>query len=235
MLRSPTQLQLHLDSFEGPLELLLSLIEQRELLITRVSLAQVADQYLAYIRALPQLDRDLLADFLSVGARLLLLKSRALLLNDESDPAAEEAASDLEERLATYRVYRAASEVLRQLEQRGQRTYSATREPLASSAPPMLAPTSPETLLSLLRRLLREPLGEQMELPGVRRASVDERRALVLDALRARPRLLFAEVAGETVDQVVATFLAVLELFRRGRLGLEQPLPFGHLLLVAVG
>src|ERR687886_3047693 len=130
------QLQLRLEVFEGPLELLLSLIEQRHLPITQISLAQVADQYLAHLHALPELDRDLLADFLAIAGRLLLLKSRALLLTEESDPVAEEVANDLTERLATYRVFRAAAEVLRELEQRGERTYPAVRDPLANAAPP---------------------------------------------------------------------------------------------------
>src|SRR5918992_2135242 len=98
------QLQLRLDAFEGPLELLLLLIEQRKLPITQVSLAQVADQYLAQIHAMPELDPDLLADFLAIGGKLLLLKSRALLLTEEPDSEAEEVASDLAERLAEYRV-----------------------------------------------------------------------------------------------------------------------------------
>src|SRR5918911_3561030 len=139
------QLQLRLDGFEGPLELLLSLIEQRHLPITRVSLAQVADQYLAHLHALPELDRDLLADFLSIAGRLLLLKSRALLLTEEPDPVVEEVATDLAERLGTYRVFRAAAEVLRELERRGGRTYPTSREALANEQPPALAPTSPET------------------------------------------------------------------------------------------
>src|SRR6266852_4685399 len=121
---APVQLELHLKSFDGPLELLLLLIEQRRLPITQVSLAQVADQYLTQIHALPALDADLLADFLVIGSKLLLLKSRALLLTEEPDPEVEEVATDLAERLATYRVFRAAADVLRELEQRGERTYA---------------------------------------------------------------------------------------------------------------
>src|SRR4030088_1926072 len=64
---APVQLELHLESFDGPLELLLLLIEQRRLPITQVSLAQVADQYLAQVHALPALDADLLADFLVIA------------------------------------------------------------------------------------------------------------------------------------------------------------------------
>ena len=149
---APIQLELHLESFDGPLELLLLLIEQRRLPITQVSLAQVADQYLAQVHAQPALDADLLADFLVIGGKLLLLKSRALLLTEEPDPEVEEVASDLADRLATYRVFRAAAEVLRELEQRGERIYPTQREPLVSTQPAPLASLGPDALLAVWRR-----------------------------------------------------------------------------------
>src|SRR5438105_3728458 len=225
------QLELHLETFDGPLELLLLLIEQRRLPITQVSLAQVADQYLSHVRAQPALDPELLAEFLVIGGKLLLLKSRALLLSEEPDPEVEEVASDLAERLATYRVFRAAAEVLRELEQRGERMYPTTREPLISTAPAALAPLGPNDLLAVWRRFAAAPRPAQLELPEVARASVDDRRIRILDALRAEARVSFRAMAGETIDQVVATFLAVLELFRRGQIAVEQPLPFGDLVL----
>jgi segregation and condensation protein A len=228
---APLQLELHLETFDGPLELLLQLIEQRRLPITQVSLAQVADQYLAHVHAQPALDAELLADFLVIGGKLLLLKSRALLLSEEPDPEVEEVASDLAERLATYRVFRAAAEVLRELELRGERTYPTSREPLISVAPAPLAPLSPDSLLVVWRRLHSPAPPSQIDLPGIARASVDERRIQILDALRAESWVSFRAVAGETVDQVVATFLAVLELFRQGQVQVEQPTLFGDLLL----
>ena len=226
-----TQLELHLETFDGPLELLLMLIEQRRLPITQVSLAQVADQYLAYVHAQPSLDAELLAEFLVIGGKLLLLKSRALLLTEEPDQEAEEVASDLAERLATYRVFRAAAEVLRDLEQRGERLYTTQREPAVAIGPAPLAPMQAEALLAVWRRFLEEPRPAQIELPGVARASVDERRARILDALRWSPSVSFRSIAGRSIDEVVATFLAVLELFRRGLIDVEQPTPFGDLLL----
>jgi segregation and condensation protein A len=225
------RLELEPQAFEGPLELLLLLIEQRRLPITRVSLAQVADQYLAQVHALPELDPDLLGEFLQIGGRLLLLKSRALLLTEEPDTEAEEVASDLADRLATYRVFRAAADALRELEQRGERTYPSPREPMVSTAPAPLAPVSPETLRTVLRRLLEQPRVERMELPGITRASVDQRRALILDAIRGSARVAFQTLAGRTVDEVIATFLAVLELFRRGLIDVDQPAPFGEVWL----
>lgn len=225
------QLELHLESFDGPLELLLLLIEQHRLPITQVSLAQVADQYLAQVHAQPILDPDLLADFLVIGGKLLLLKSRALLLTDEADPEVEEVASDLADRLATYRVFREAAEVLRELEQRGERTHATLREPLINTQRAPLALLKPEALLAVWRRFALAPAPTQIDLPGVSRASVDERRGRILDALRTEPRVSFRSLAGETVDEVVATFLAVLELFRRGQVSVEQTTPFGDLIL----
>jgi segregation and condensation protein A len=234
-LTSATQLELHLESFDGPLELLLLLIEQRRLPITKVSLAQVADQYMAHVHAQPSLDADLLADFLVIGGKLLLLKSRALLLTEEPDAEVEEVASDLADRLATYRVFRAAAEALRELEQRGERMYPTLREPLVSTAPAPLAPIGPDALLAVWRRFAAEPRPTQIDLPGLARASVDERRGRILDALREQSRASFRQLAGETIDEVIATFLAVLELFRRGQIDVEQSAPFGDLTLIAVG
>ena len=226
-----TQLELHLETFDGPLELLLLLIEQRRLPITQVSLAQVADQYLAHVHAQPSLDADLLADFLVIGGKLLLLKSRALLLTEEPDPEAEDVASDLADRLATYRVFRAAAETLRELEQRGDRLYPTLREPSLGTEPAPLAPLRPDALLAVWRRFSAEPRDTQIELPAISRASVDAKRVMILDALRAQGRVSFRSCAGDSVDQVVATFLAILELFRRALIGIEQEHPFGELTL----
>jgi segregation and condensation protein A len=229
------QLELHLESFDGPLELLLLLIEQRRLPITQVSLAQVADQYLAQVHAQPAIDPDVLADFLVIGGKLLLLKSRALLLTEEPDPEVEEVASDLAERLATYRVFRAAAELLRELEQRGQRMYPTLREPAINTALAPLAPIEPEALLAVWRRFLGTPPPSPIEMGSVTRASVDERRAMILDALRHAPSVSFRTLAGSTIDQVVASFLAVLELFRRGQIDVQQPAQFGDLRLSLIG
>jgi segregation and condensation protein A len=121
--------------------------------------------------------------------------------------------------------------VLRELEGRAERTYLSPREPLVNATPPPLAPTSPEALLGVWRRFIaeREQPATTIQLPGLARVSVDERRHFVLERLRAQGRIGFRAVAGHTVDQVVATFLALLELFRRGVIALEQAERFGEL------
>ncbi|MPZ23932.1 MAG: hypothetical protein GEU28_10400 [Dehalococcoidia bacterium] len=227
----PTQLRLQLDLFEGPLEMLLSLIEQHRLPITQISLAAVADQYLAQVRALPNQDPALLADFLSIAGRLVLLKSRALLLSEEPDPVVEETAAELEERLVTYRIFRAAAERLQELELGGARTYPNLREPSYEAAEPPLAPIGVEALVAVWRRLAQRQVPEPATLDLAPRASVEERRGAILDAVRDGRRASFLELAGDTVDQVIATFLAILELFRRGLVSMEQPTAFGDVII----
>ena len=228
---SPRQLRLQLDNFEGPLELLLTLIEQHRLPITQVSLASLADQYLQHVHDLPELDPDLLADFLSIAGKLLLLKSRALLLTETADPAVEESATDLERRLAEYRLFRAAAAQLQDLELQDQRAYLTRREPEVVTVEAPLAPLAPDALLQAWRRMLRAPAPQPKELELVPRVSVEERRERILALLETQAQVSFLALAGSSVDEVVATFLAALELYRRGRVDVTQPEPFGDLLI----
>ncbi len=100
------------------------------------------------------------------------------------------------------------------------------------SGPAPLLPIKPEALLAVWRRFNAEPQPSQISLPGVTRASVDERRARILDALRTSHSISFRSMAGGTIDEVIATFLAILELFRRGMIHIQQSLPFGDLELL---
>ena len=113
--------------FEGPLDLLLHLIERQELDITQVSLAQVTNQYLEYISQLREHDPDSLADFMVIAAKLLLIKSRALLPRPPAPPSADETDGDIGEdlvrQLIEYRRIKHAAQWLRDLEAQGRQSY----------------------------------------------------------------------------------------------------------------
>jgi chromatin segregation and condensation protein Rec8/ScpA/Scc1 (kleisin family) len=109
--------------------------------------------------------------------------------------------------------------------------YPTQREPLISTQSAPLAPLAADALLAVWRRFALSAPPDEIDFPGVSRASVDERRGRILDALRTGSRVSFRSLAGQTVDQVVATFLAVLELFRRGQVSVEQEAPFGDIIL----
>src|ERR1700722_11612834 len=101
------------ESFQGPLETLLDLIEERKLPISEISLSQVCDAYLAYVEKLPQLPLGETAQFILVASTLLLIKSRALLPNLELSSDERESVEELERRLARYAIYRKAAKLMR--------------------------------------------------------------------------------------------------------------------------
>src|SRR5271157_1047111 len=101
-----------LKQFEGPLDLLLSLIEERKLDITQIALAEVTEQFLQYIKQLQQIDPTVLADYLSIAAKLLVIKSRAILPTLEVQEKDEDASFDLEARLILYKQFKEAAKYL---------------------------------------------------------------------------------------------------------------------------
>ena len=126
-----TEYQVSLDVYEGPLDLLLRLIEQEQLDITKISLVLVTDQYLAHIARLQEITAANLADFIVLAARLLVIKSRALLPKPE--PPAEEEEEDPGEELARqlleYKKYKQVAAHLRSLEETGLRAYPRIAAP----------------------------------------------------------------------------------------------------------
>ena len=141
--------------FEGPLDLLLYLIERQELDITHVSLAQVTNQYLDYLSQARERDPDNLADFLVVAAKLLLIKSRVLLPQSPSPPSPEEdVGDDLVQQLMEYKRFKEASRWLKDIEGQGLRSYVRL-----AAAPPLersldLGDVTLDNLLAAIRQVL---------------------------------------------------------------------------------
>lgn len=228
--RPAIDLELSTPAFCGPLALLLELIEKRRLPITEVSLAEVTDQYLERMRSLVGLDPEILADFLVVAAKLLVIKSRELLPSEPLPSEEPDVAAELQQRLLEYALFRDAAERLRSLEESGRRSYPRQQPPDVSNRPePPLEPVPPEALRDAMVRMLkalhqgREPL----KLPPV--VSVEQRIEHLMRHLALRGAATFAELAGATIAEVVATFLALLELMRRGAVSAEQEHPFAEI------
>jgi segregation and condensation protein A len=228
---------IHLEAFEGPLDLLLNLVERRRLPIAELSLVAVADQYLAQIRALERIEPDALSEFVAIGARLLLLKSRSLLpaIEPPPQPGEEEETdgAELVRRLETYRAFKSLAEEIGRLDAAGLATYaggSRAAEPLPDLLP--LEPIAPALLASLYDAIERRRAGPPEQVDETRpRASVAERLFMLRERLRTSHQLSWQAVCGSTVDEIVATLLAVLELVRRGEMEIVQPDLFGPITL----
>ena len=121
--------QIRVDGFDGPIDLLLDLIDRQELNITALSLAEVADQYWREIHSDGNIEADTLAEFIAVGSKLLYVKSCALLPTAQPPSAdlreqIEEAAGELTQLLEEHKLFKEAVDLFRQLEEEGRSTYS---------------------------------------------------------------------------------------------------------------
>ncbi len=236
--------RVRLEIYEGPLDLLLTLIQREELDITTVALAQVTDQFLAYLSELEEIDPGALAEFCRVAATLMLLKSRALLpvTSDAALDGEDAEGRELAEKLRAYRRLKRAADRLGERERSGLRAYVRVAPPPDVS--PSIEPgdVSVADLARAFQMALAEAQERQVEAPvrGVRPHTVrltdrlDDIRAL----LRSQRHVAFHEVLlGERCDReyIIVSFLAVLELLRRRWLRCIQTELFGEIMLERLG
>jgi segregation and condensation protein A len=224
------ELPLDLDAFEGPFDLLLTLVLREELELVDVDVAEIVLAFLERLEERGRLDLDACGEFLVLVAALLELKARSLFPGEEldlEDLDPEEAASELAERLAAYRRFRAAAAWLEErLESESERFFRTGPAPLAPVPARTLAPQDPQGLVVALRALAAEPrepsLGHLvLSYPPVSRF-LERFRAL----LGSRGRFSFdREVDRLTRPEQIVAFLALLELRKRGELSLAQAGP----------
>ena len=230
--------QLQLPVFEGPLDLLLYLIEREELDITAVSLVQVTDQYLSYLHAGEQIDAAALAEFIVVGARLLYLKSRALLPRPPADDELlEDVGDDLVQRLREYRRFKEAAATLRAIEEQGLHAYPRLAPPPALPLPTGLDGVTIDLLMDIVREALQRQPEEPPEVIVERHViTVEQKLAELSAALQRGKRLSFRAFISTCRSriEVIVAFLAVLELINTLSLRAEQDGLFGDISLVAL-
>jgi segregation and condensation protein A len=234
--------QVSLPEWEGPIGLLLSLIEARRLDVLTVPLGALAEAYLDALAALTQDRIGNISAFVGVASQLILIKSRAMLPRQPAVEAAGEAIEDgpdpeaeLRARLLLYRAYRDAGGALQQiaLSRIGswRREASVARAAgLAGAAAPASGPIPPVALLEALAGLVRILPTPEAPPETIRRAiTLSQRAALIRDALRSAPTVVLQEILAGVRDRVVVavTFLAMLELMKRREIIVEQAEPFG--------
>ncbi len=231
----------HLDNFEGPFDLLLSLIAKHKLDITEVALSRVTDEFIAHVKAMgPVWDLEETTSFLLVAATLLDLKAARLLprgdVEDEEDLALLEARDLLFARLLQYRAFKQVAAVF------GDRLGDeARRHPRAVGLEERFATLLPEVLIGIglaefaqmaARALEPKPV-VQVSLDHIHthQVSVREQAALIAERLRRHRTMTFRALCGDAEDKLtrVARFLALLELFREAAVAFEQLTPLGEL------
>lgn len=213
--------------YEGPMDLLLSLIERAELDITSVSLAMVTDQYLAYINSLVQVRADEISAFLVIAAKLLQIKSEALLPRPPArGPGEEDLGRSLVDQLKLYKRFKEIGAWLKQRQQANLRTY------LRVAPPPKVEPKLDMSNVTLERLVTtaaeafakereKQPLGMVIAPP---RVTIREKIDLISKTLKEVERSTFRALLEEGASrlEIVVTFLALLELVKRYRVVAHQ-------------
>lgn len=233
--------RVRLEVFEGPFDLLLGLIAKHKLDITEVSLSQVTDEFIAYIRARgPEWDLDQTSHFLLVAATLLDLKAARLLpsgeVDDEEDLALLEARDLLFARLLQYRAYKEVAKVFS-----GRMADEALRFPrlvpmearFAGLLPELVLGIGPERLAEIARRAFTPKAPPSVSVAHIYQplANVREQAVILVERLRRIRRATFRALTSDCAGtfEVVARFLAVLELYREAAVSFEQIEPLGEL------
>jgi segregation and condensation protein A len=220
--------------YEGPLDLLLQLIERAELDITRLALAQVTDQYLDHLRLLHDRTAEEVSAFLVIAAKLLQIKSEALLPTPPIREAGEEDPGEaLALQLIAYKRYRQIAELLGQRETAGWRTY------LRLAAPPKVEGTVDLTgiglsdLVAAAQSVFTLTNGKPSLSSVVApiRITIREKISLITRSLREKSSSTFRALLGErrTRIEIVVTFLAMLELVKRHLVRVRQDSLFGEI------
>jgi segregation and condensation protein A len=235
------EFEVRLDNFEGPFDLLLSLISKHKQDITEVSLSKVTDEFIAHVKALGSTwELEQTTSFLLVAATLLDLKAARLLpqgdVEDEEDLALLEARDLLFARLLQYRAFKQVATVLED-----RLSAESLRHPRAVGLEERFATLLPEVLIGIgIGRFAELAAGAMKPRPVLElslghihaaKVSVREQAALVVDRLRRSGTMTFRALCGDSPDTLttVARFLSLLELFREGAVAFDQMSPLGEL------
>jgi segregation and condensation protein A len=222
--------------YEGPLDLLLQLIERAELDITKLSLAQVTDQYLEHMHQLTDLAADEVSAFLVIAAKLLQIKSEALLPRPPQREAGEEDPGEaLARQLIIYKRFREIANLLNQREEAGLRTYLRVAAPPRVEGSFDLSGITIEDIAIVAEEIFTDLSRAEAVITAVppARVSIREKISLITDSLHKHRYVSFRSLINHDHSrlEIVVTFLAMLELIKRHLVRASQDGLFGDISL----
>jgi len=232
--------RVHLDLFDGPLDLLLHLIKKSEVEITDIPVAAITEQYLAYLELMQVLNLDVAGEFLVMAATLTLLKSRMLLPSPESeDEEGEDPRADLVRQLLEYSRYREAAFDLDERPRLHRDTFARTINAEGVEQDPDQPPQVKVTLWELMtafQKVLKRAQPDPVHEVQVEPVRVRDRIDGILKTLSVARRVTFESLFDEMATRgfVIVTFLAVLELGKLGAIQAVQEEAMGEIMIELV-
>lgn len=219
------------EKFEGPLDLLLTLIEERKLSINEISLSEVANQYLEYLKSCREFPSAEAAAFLTVASTLILIKSRSLLPFFQISKEEEESIEDLEKRLEVYKKVRQASQYIKNI---FGRKVSFPHSFFAEMPKIFLPPANLDC--SMLKEKIKELLlalpPPEVVLPQKtvgRAVTIEEKINELKERIQKSLKMSFDDFKSSSKVEIIIGFLAMLELIKQGLVLAEQKENFGNI------
>jgi segregation and condensation protein A len=247
------QYNVKIDAFEGPLDLLLHLINHLEIDIYDIPVATVTEQYLIYIHTMKSLELDVASEFLVMAATLLAIKSKMLLPNHREVDFEEEVTMEMDEdprdelveRLIEYKKYKEVASDLKSLEEERSLLYTKPPSDLSKYAQDIEVESKPAKdvslydMLSALQKLLRRKKLQKPLLTKITRQEIpieQRMKEIIFDLKKTKSRTSFFDLFPVPVkEHIVVTFLAVLELMKQNEILVEQDTNFAEIFVSAVG
>lgn len=230
-------IEIKIDEFEGPLDLLLHLIKESKMDIMNLKIEIITDQYLDYIHKMEQLNLDIASSYLVMAAELIEMKSRLLLPRQtEEEQEEEDPKETLVNRLIEYQRYKDLTKEFKLLEEERQQIFTKTPENIREYLPEVEVISSTNVTLNDLleafqRFLERQKENQPLETKVTKKEfSVEERRVTIRHILKTKKKVKFLDLFEVlTKEYVVVTFLAILEMARQNELLITQDSNFGEI------
>ena len=221
------KLQFKLEVFEGPLDLLLQLISKNKVSIYNIPILQITDQYFEVLAQMKEMDLEVSSEFLVMAAQLVYIKSRMLLPTEKDAEEAEDPRADLAQRLLEYQRYKLASEYLKEHEFTSRYMFFKEPDNITPKTMPYEGNYSMDELIAafndILERTQRRVPPPKKTFEGIVKrevVSVRDKEAYIVELLEKHGSVMFVDIFSgmTTKPELVATFLALLELIRSSRI-----------------
>ncbi|MCH6544481.1 MAG: segregation/condensation protein A [Deltaproteobacteria bacterium] len=232
-------MNVQLEAYEGPLDLLLHLIKKNEVSIADIPIALITQQYLETLEVMRGLNLDLAGEFLIMASTLIHIKSRMLLPPEEGEEDEDEGGDPREElirRLLEYQRYKEASEDLAKRELLNRDVFTRSSEATPEFEPDGFVKVSLFDLMAAFHRVLERLPEAEVHLVTVEEISVREKMSFILDMLHRKTKVVFHSLFEDASSrmQLVATFLALLELIKMRAVSVTQEERMGPIVVEAV-
>ena len=222
------------EKFQGPLDVLLNLIEEKKMSVNEIALAEVSDQYFSYVKNFADFPKLEVADFLVVAATLMLIKSKSLLPGFRLEEKEEKDIKELEMRIHMLKIFRKLARGLGEFAALGRSAYF--RKNSAGLGRGFYPPKSAKiSVFSGIARAIIEKIPEIEELPErmiERIVTIEEKMTELVNRIAQRSaHSLGAFISSGTREELIVAFLAVLELLKQGIIAVKQESDFGEIII----